>query len=187
MIKVNLLRDQTARVRKTLAKPTVSSMGLICLAILLLAAGGMGTWFVFLKKQVAVQTEKRDKLRIEEARLKELEKEIQNYEEMKRLRQNKINVIETLKNNQTGPVLLLNHVIHSMPSSGNMWLTTLDQNADQIKVTGYTQRDELIPDFMVNLAATGFFKSVDLETIESQKEAFKFSLICMSKSFQEAE
>ena len=106
---------------------------------------------------------------------------------MKQLRQSKINVIETLKENQTGPVLLLNHLIQSMPRTGNLWLTTLDQKADQIKVIGYAQHDELIPDFMVNLESSGFFESVDLETIESEKEAFKFSLICMSKSFQPAE
>jgi Tfp pilus assembly protein PilN len=187
MIKVNLLKDQTARVRKTFGDTTASRMGLIYLAIFVLAAGGMGTWYIYLHKQIAAKTEKRNELRVEEARLQELQKEIEKFEEMKRLRQSKIDVIETLKENQTGPVLLLNHLIHSMPRSGNIWLKTLDQKADQIKVIGYAQRDELIPDFMVNLESTGFFKSVDLETIESENEAFRFSLICMSKSFQQAE
>ncbi len=187
MIKVNLLKDQTAKTHKAFVSPTVSRIGLIYLAIFVLAVGGMGTWYFYLSNQVASKTEKRNELRVEEARLQELQKEIEKYEEMKRVRQSKINVIETLKENQTGPVLLLNHLIHSIPKTSNIWLTTLDQQADQIKLVGYTRRDELIPDFMVNLEETGFFRSVDLETIESEKEAFKFSLICMSKSFQLAE
>jgi Tfp pilus assembly protein PilN len=188
MIKVNLLRDQAGRARKpTYVKPTVSRTGLILAAIFLLAAGGMGGWYFYISNQVKTFTEKRDKLRIEEARMQALKKEIVKFEQMKQLRQSRIDVIEKLKEAQTGPVLLLNQVLQSIPRDGVLWLTSLIQKDDRIKIVGFAQNTEAIPDFMSNLTASGIFQSVDLEQIESQKDASKFSLICTSPMSQTAE
>jgi Tfp pilus assembly protein PilN len=99
---------------------------------------------------------------------------------MKQLRQSRIEVIEKLKEFQTGPVLLLNHVIHSIPANANLWLTAMDQKGDRVQIVGFAQRSEAIPDFMSSLAASGYFESVDLELIEEQKDAAKFSLLCVS-------
>jgi type IV pilus assembly protein PilN len=187
MIKVNLLRDQTVRVRKPSLKPTVSRLGLIFLAIFLLAAGAMGTWAYYLHRQIAVGAERRGKLQIEEARLQNLKKEIDKFEKLKQQRQDRIDVIEKLKEGQTGPVLLLNTVIHSIPRDGVLWLTSLTQKADRIQIVGYTQHTEAIPDLMSNLTASGIFGSVDLELIESQKDASRFSLLCTSNKKPQAE
>lgn len=187
MIKVNLLKDQTAPVRKTFAKPTVSRTGLIFLAIFVLIAGATGTWYLYIRHQVTASTEKRNKLRKEEARLKKLKEEIDAYEKLKQLRQSRIDVIEKLKENQTGPVLLLNSVVQSIPRDGILWLTSLTQKSNRIKIVGFTQNTEVIPDFMSNLTASGIFEAVDLESIESQKDASKFSLVCTSFTKSQAE
>jgi Tfp pilus assembly protein PilN len=187
MIKVNLLKDQTARVRKTFAKPTVSRTGLIFLAIFLLSAGGMGAWSLYIHREITAGIAKRQKLRIEEARLETLKKEIQKYEKLKQQRQSRIDVIEKLKESQTGPVQLLNTVIHSIPRDGVLWLTSLTQKGDQVQIVGYTEHTEVIPDLMSNLTASGFFKSVDLELIESERDASKFSLLCKSTTKPQAE
>jgi Tfp pilus assembly protein PilN len=78
-------------------------------------------------------------------------------------------------------------VIQSIPGDGVLWLTSLTQKAERIKIVGYTQRTDLIPDFMSNLTASGTFANVDLESIDSQKEASKFSLICTSLTKSQAE
>ncbi len=49
-------------------------------------------------------------------RLQALRKEINEYEKAKRLRESRIEVIETLKEFQTGPVRLLNHVHSQHPA-----------------------------------------------------------------------
>jgi Tfp pilus assembly protein PilN len=187
MIKVNLLRDQTAPTHTTFAKPTVSRTGLMLLAVFMLAAGGMGTFYFYVRQQVTTTREKQRVLRREEERLQELKKEIDKFEKLKQQRLNRIEVIERLKENQKGPVILLNHIIQSMPRDGLLWLTSLTQKDDRIKIVGYTQHTEVIPDFMSNLAAGGSFQTVDLELIESQKEASKFALLCTSFRKQEAE
>lgn len=187
MIKVNLLRDQTARARKTFVKPKVSRTGLIYAAIIILAVVVMGGWYLYLDRQITKSTATREKLRIEEARLKELQQKIAEYEKLKHQRQSRIDVIEKLKNDQTGPVFLLNTMIQSIPTDGILWLTSLAQNSDLITVVGYTQHSEMIPDLMSNLSASGFFASVELDYIERQKDASKFSLICRSKTKPQAE
>jgi type IV pilus assembly protein PilN len=187
MIKVNLLTDHTARARRTFVKPNVSRIGLVFLAIAVLAVGVMGFWTFYVNRQIKTGVERRDALRLEEARLQKLQQEIAQFEKLKQARQNRINVIEQLKGNQTGPVLLLNNVIQSIPRTGNLWLTSMNQKAESIKIIGMTQQPEVIPDFMTNLMTCGMFQSVDLEMIESQKDASKFSLVCISRNRSEAE
>jgi Tfp pilus assembly protein PilN len=180
MIKVNLLRDQTAGVHKTFASPAMSPMGLIYGAILLLATGAMGTWSFYIHRQVTAAVEKRTNLRTREARLHGVQKEIEKYQKMSHLLQSRIDVIEELKESQTGPVLLLNTVIQSIPPNANLWLTSLTQNSNNIKISGFAQQTEVIPDLMNNLLGSGIFDAVDLEEIESREGASKFSLLCRS-------
>ncbi len=181
MIKVNLLRDQTVRTRKTTVTPSVSRMGLVLLAIFLVLVGGLGGCWYSVSREIASLTLARTRLRAENTRLQNLKKEIEKYQQLKQLQQSRIEVIEKLKEFQTGPVNLLNHVIQSMPRDSSLWLTVLDQKGERISIKGFAFRNEAIADFMSSLAATGFFRSVDLELLESDKDkdASKFSLICM--------
>src|SRR5512140_822840 len=127
MIKVNLLRDQTVRVRKITVKPSISSVGLTLAVVAALAAAAMGGWWYTIHHQISTLTGERDRLRIENARLQALRKEINEYEKAKRLRESRIEVIEKLKEFQTGPVRMLNNVLQSIPRDSAVWLTLLDQ------------------------------------------------------------
>ncbi len=187
MIRVNLLKDHTVRGHKTFASPKVSRIGLIFVAIAVLVVAIMGSWTLYLRQQVQTSLEKRERLRREEARLQILKKEIAKYENLKQQRQNRIDVIEKLKANQTGPVLLFNNVLQSIPRDGALWLTALNQKGAQVKIIGFTQHTDVIPDFMSNLMACGMFQSVDLESIEAQKDTSKFSLVCISGKKPQAE
>jgi Tfp pilus assembly protein PilN len=187
MIKVNLLRDPTARAHKTFVKPTASRTGVALISFIVLVAIGMGAWYFYVNTQKKNLTEERNILRVEEAKLQELKKEIEQFKLDKQEREHKIKVIETLKENQTGPVLLLNHVLHSIPRNRLLWLTSLVQRENQVQVVGYAQQIEAIPDFMTNLKKTGFFQSVDLETIVRETDAARFSLLCMSAQYQPEE
>lgn len=179
MIRVNLLRDSAPRTRKITVAPTVSRTGLAIVSAFILLVGGLGFWWFYVDRQVRTLTETRDRLRVENARLQALKQEIVTYEKLKKLRQSRVDVIEKLKEFQSGPVALLNDVIRSIPHEGNVWLTVLDQKGDKIQIAGYAQRGESIPDFMSNLAGTGYFESVDLEVVQEENNAAKFSLMCL--------
>jgi len=183
MIKVNLLRDQTAHLRKpTVAiKPEVSRTGLIVFAIMGVTLLSLGSYWYYLDGQIKRLTETRNTLKAENERLQALKKEVEKFERLKKLRQMRIETIEKLKDSQTGPVLLLNHVIQSVPRERALWLTSVDQRGDRVQVVGFAFASETIPDFMTNLSRSGFFNSVDLESMEEEKDATHFSLTCATK------
>ncbi len=187
MIKVNLLRDQTAHVRKAAltVKPEVSRTGLIVFAIMGITMLSLGTYWYYLDGQIKRFTETRNTLKVENERLQALKKEVEKFERLKKLRQARIETIEKLKDSQTGPVLLLNNVIQSVPRSA-LWLTSVDQKGDRVQVVGYAFASETIPDFMTNLSRTGFFNSVDLESMEEEKDATHFTLTCSTKNKKKA-
>lgn len=188
MIKVNLLRDKTVPSRTMTLKPKASPLGWMVLAVMALVAGGLWTTHHFLTKEVGSLVETRDRLSLEHKRLQALRKQIDQYDKMKRERQSRVDVIEQLKTNQTGPVLLMNHLIRSIPTNTAFWLTGVDQKGEQLRITGFTARGETIPDFMSNLSSSGYFKSVDLELFEDQqKDAAKFTLVCVTSQRKRTE
>jgi Tfp pilus assembly protein PilN len=182
MIKVNLLRDKSVPTRRSVSiRPQGSSLSWMLLAVIIISCVVVwGTHFL-LQRDVTRLSATRSRLNLENTRLQGLRKEIDRYEKLKQETQIRIDVIEQLKTNQTGPVILLNHLIRSIPGSAAVWLTALDQKGDQLRITGYTMQGETIPDFMSNLSATGYFKTVDLELYEDQEKdaAAKFILVCV--------
>jgi Tfp pilus assembly protein PilN len=178
MIKVNLLKDQTVRVRRSFAKPKVSQIGLVYFVIFLVVAGALAAGYLYINQQISIQTERRNHLRMDEARLQKLKLEVDKYEKLNQKRRNRIDLIEKLKENQNGPVLLLNTIIQGIPRDGDFWLTNLEQKTGTIQITGLTRSPSAIPNLLKNLTASRIFSSVDLEVIERQEDISKFSIIC---------
>jgi Tfp pilus assembly protein PilN len=187
MIKVNLINDHSGRVRKISVAPTISRMGLVFAAVLLLTVASLtGYWYV-LNRQINTLTDTRDRLKVEDERLRGLKNKLAEYEKLKQIRQSRIDVIEKLKEFQTGPVQLLNHVIASIPRDSQIWLVGLEQKGERVQIAGFAARSDVIPDFMVNLSGSKVFKSVELELIQEDKDAAKFSLVCITAQKKGAE
>lgn len=187
MIRVNLLKDPTARSRRTVVKPKMSSTVPVLVAFIVLVAAGMGGWYYYLNSQKNKLTERKHELVIQETRLNDLKSELAKYEKDKLDRQKRIEVIEELKERQTGPVQLMNHLLVSIPQNRLLWLTSVNQMDNRVQIVGYAQQIEAIPDFMTNLANGNFFKTVDLETIESSEDSSRFSLLCTSAQYKTGE
>jgi Tfp pilus assembly protein PilN len=187
MIKVNLLRDHAVRKHKSFVKPTVSLMAIVCVAIFLLAAGAMALWTNQVKRQIDDGRMKRADLSKANDELKRLDVEIAKFAKLRSQLEERTKSIDKLKEEQNGPVSLLNTVIHSIPSNADLCLTSLIQKSENIKIIGYTSQAEEIPDLMNNLTASGFFASVDLELIERSNDISKFSILCTSAKKYQAE
>ena len=179
MIKVNLLRDQTVKARRPAMAPEVSRTGLMITAGFLLLAGGLGGTWYYLDRDITNLVARGQELDRQSKELDDLRKQVDDYAKKKKLRQSRIEIIEKLKELQTGPVLLLNNVIHAVPREGSIWLTLLDQKGDTVRVGGFAARPEALPGFISTLARSGFFKSVDLEDVTEEKDAASFRLVCL--------
>ena len=183
MIKVNLIQDQTGKKKPTATSrtlPTFSRIGFLMIAAVVVLAGGLGAWWYAVTQDVRHLTAERDRLRVENTRIQVLKKQIADFEKLKKLQESRILVIEKLKEAQTGPVLLLNMVVQSIPRDSGIWLSTLEQKGDRVGIVGHTRQPEFIPDFMTNLSGTRYFKSVDLELIQDDASGSRFSLLCMT-------
>jgi Tfp pilus assembly protein PilN len=163
-----------------MSTPEVSRGGLAIVAgfIVLVALIG-GAWY-WVSSEISRLERKQIELKAEAARLQVLKLEIDKYEKDKRLLEGRIEIIEKLKENQSGPLLLINNVIQSMPADGTLWLTLVDQKGDRVQIKGLSVRSEAIPDFMSSLGRTGYFKTVDLELLEDDKDTARFSLLCIT-------
>ena len=178
MIKVNLLTGHQTSAAKPTSVWRDSRIGRALTGIFTLTLFGLGTSWYSLQKRVRVLEERRDTLRIENESLHQKRKQIAELEKATRLRQGRLDTIEKLKQAQTMPTLLLNHVTRSLPRNAVLWLTLLDHKADRVQIKGYAARRESIPDFMSNLSQSGYFRSVDLELIEVDETGARFSLVC---------
>ena len=182
MIKVNLLKDQTARTKDPIiTAPQMSRIGVIYIAAVLVTFGLMGFWWVHSNSEIKKAEIEKNKLTIQKSSMNALQKQFAELEQKKRDRQGKISVIEKLQESQKGPVKLLNAVIQAVPQNRAIWLSSLEQTNNGVKVLGQTQNPEILPDFMNNLSESNIFASVDIELVERREDISNFSITCTGK------
>ncbi len=177
MIRINLVRDRTLAVKKPAIQPEVTRLGAI-LTIIFLLNFAFSAWYGwYLKKERQSKLKERDNLQAEHTRLQNIAEEVKKQEKTKKQLEERIDIIEKLQENQTGPVDLLNKLIAGLPDQ--LWLSSVSQKETTINIEGYFLRDEALPQFIASLENTRFFSFVDLNYYEkTDSEASKFSLKC---------
>jgi type IV pilus assembly protein PilN len=76
--------------------------------------------------------------------------------------QKKVDLIERLKAEQTGPVHMLDEVSKALPDF--VWLTAMDQTGATVKFTGESTGLTSVADFIAALQRSGWFPNVDLSS-----------------------
>jgi type IV pilus assembly protein PilN len=106
--------------------------------------------------------------RAEKARLQPILREVEKFEAQKHDLQQRVNLIEELRQNQVGPVHMLDQISRSLPD--RLWLTEMRQKDDEITLDGKTSTLSSLADFVANLEASGYFvKPVDITNSEEEK------------------
>ena len=124
------------------------------------------------------------------AQLQTVEQQVQALEARRKTHQDKVNLIRSLKAQQTGPVHLLDEISKSLPDF--VWLTELDQRGNTLQFSGESSTLTAVADFISNLQAAGeecgrpnpddrsrcWFPRVDLSSSNKQQNnlvAFKLT------------
>jgi len=99
------------------------------------------------------------------------------------LYERRVKVIDELKEQQSGPVNLLNLVADTVNKTEAVWLETMTDDGKNLDFTGTALSPNSVADLMANLRKTGAFKSVEIketaqDTAVKELQAFKFELIC---------
>ena len=181
MIRVNLIgasKKKTARSASTVALPANAIPFVLLLIVLATGAGGYW-WYSSLTGTAADLDVKIASALAQKAALDAVVKQDQFYEATKKTLENRIKIIEGLKQNQVSPVVALDVLSDAVERTQFVWLSQLDQNNAILSMTGIGTSLNAIADFQTNLKNTRYFRNIDLANATSAAQGFfTFSLKC---------
>jgi len=186
MIRVNLTgAERAAQKRKAAGVP--GAPGAVQAYLFLALFGGGAAllcaalwWYESAKirdldSQIAV-AEKRQK------ELQAIKVQVDALEAKRATFQKKVDLIERLKAEQTGPVHMLDEISKALPDF--VWLTAMDQTGPTVKFTGEATGLTSIADFIAALERSGWFPNVDLS---SSQEANNIVTYVLTSTFMNPE
>ncbi len=178
MIKINLLRETTGATRRAWTREH-SQVGVYAVILMFLAIAGTTWWYWRLLNLQSEHTAEIGQLQAENARLQAVKGQLERFERQKKLLQEKIAVIERLKANQKGPVLLMNAVIASVPAEPKLWLDDIRQRESDVSISGIAIDYTSVADFISRLSERTPFREVELNSLQKDNDQkVKFELNC---------
>ena len=181
MIRINLLAVERKAARRAVAFQAGQKITVACTLILIAAALFVGWRFWTLQQDSTRLNKDIAQARQETSRLHAVIQRVQEFEQQKAQLQQRVVLIEQLRNSQTGPVHMLDQISRALPPM--LWLTELKQTDDSVVIDGKCTAVTSLTDFVMNLEASGYFKkSIDIvseqtETIPTPPgELIKFSI-----------
>lgn len=190
MIRINLLgAPKPKKGKKAAAVPSVPTFSegpnifLVLIVVLLITAVGNGAWYLKLKREGEKLTQDLAKAEAENRRLSEVKTRYLEREKQKNDYKRRVDVIEQLRNAQSGPVNLLATVGNTVNSTEAVWLNTMSEDGQNINIKGVALSVQSIADLMRNLKNTGYFRNIEIKESyqdESVKDmqAYIFTLVC---------
>ena len=186
MIRVNLLGEAKAKRKRARTPITIAPAGggLILGLLLGVMALAAGVQYFRLNSLVAAGVEM-DKeiaaLQREKAELAQVQSQYETFSRRKELLTARINVIEQLKSQQAGPVILLNTLAGAVSNTDTLWLTSFDKTREKLTLNGTALNMRAVADLMTRLKASNQFQAIDLkETSQDARtgevETFTFTV-----------
>lgn len=181
MIKINLLVEARAqRVARaswiSLGAANLNNYILLGLIILGLAFVGLRYWklsstLAAIKAEIVVNQR-------EYERLKPIIAEVEAFKKKNAELKHKIEVIEQLKQNQYGPVRIMDEVSKALPDL--LWLTNMGYaGGNVLTLQGQALNENAVANFISNLAASPFFAEPSLKIMsQDDRGVFAFDLSC---------
>ncbi len=90
---------------------------------------------------------------------------VQKAREQRNALAQKLEIINTLKKRQTGPVSLMAQLADAIPK--RLWLGTMTQDGNKVTLGGFAIDHRQIADFMENLEKSTLFQNVELVNIST--------------------
>ncbi|HLW87622.1 MAG TPA: PilN domain-containing protein [Terriglobales bacterium] len=191
MIRINLLGTPKAKGKRAAAASAAAvlevgetgSPQVKIVVALLLAVGFNGwTWHHLdtqaktIAKNMQVAEQKNRELAEVKAKYLERQREADNYKR-------RVDVIDQLRANQSGPVELLNTIGDTVNNTEAVWLSTMKDQGASVDIEGMALSTDAVAALIENLQKTGHFKNIEIkETYQDESykdmQAFQFTLTC---------
>lgn len=185
MIRINLLgeRKKPLVTLKTPTGPPKSSLLILMLLFVFVVAGAyLYQRYQMLNRELkSLQDQVKQAQEMKQKKLALL-KEIESFENRKRVLEARIAVIDELKKNQLGPIQWLNALSEAVDQTQTVWLVSVGQSADHMTIEGFSSSLNGVANFVSMLKRSGAFKNVSLDesaqTDISGMEGYSFSVTC---------
>ena len=159
MIKINLLPARPRR-RFAITLPTLPGLGLFFGALYAVAIVLIGGYWYWLSTESRSLTADIARMETEISRHKAAIAEGTRFKREKEELERRLALIDVIARNQARPIYLLDALVDAV--SLDIWLTSLEEREQVLKIAGSSFSTTALADFMSNLKATGKFRDVDL-------------------------
>lgn len=176
MIRINLLAaERTTHKKKAVAGPPGALQAYLILGGLLglTLLGCAAAWWLKSSALAALDTQTAEATKRQQT-LQVIKVKVEGFERKKALLDAKVDLIERLKAQQSGPVHMLDEISKALPEF--VWLTALEQTGASIKLVGETNGLTSVADFISNLQRSGWFPHVDLVDSAESDRVVRFTL-----------
>ena len=190
MIRINLLGGAKPKGKKgpavTMPSFEVGNLGgpLVQVAGVLLIAGALnfGYWYQLDREKKSVEVQ----MRLAEQKNRELADIKVRYMERQKQAEaykRRVDVIDQLRTNQTGPVSLLSTIGDTVNGTEAVWLNSMQDQGAVIAIDGTALSSDAVANLISNLQKTGFFKNIEIKESYQDEgvkdmQAFQFTLTC---------
>ena len=191
MIKINLLESSKGKGKRAGGGPSMPTMEMgdmgspklkVLVIMVIVGLVNLGYWYRLdhMSKEIAAKMKVAEQKNRELADVKARFLERQNQANVYKRR---VDVIDGLRQNQTGPVNLLAMMGETVNNTEAVWLSKMDDQGASVNLEGTALSTDAVANLIANLQKTGFFKSVEIkETFQDEQikemQAFQFTLTC---------
>jgi type IV pilus assembly protein PilN len=190
MIRINLLGGAKPKSKKgpaismpsfefgNLGGPMVQVAGVLAIAVALNA----GYWYHLDQEKKSIEV----KARVAEQKNRELADIKAKYLERQRQADSykrRVDVIDQLRANQTGPVNLLSTIGDTINSTEAVWLISMQDEGANVAIDGTALSSDAVANLISNLQKTGYFRNIEIKETSQDSavkdmQAFQFTLTC---------
>ena len=182
MIKINLVAEAPTKAARAKRAGPEFSLGarqgdILLLAVLAVALLGIGTRWMLLKNERDHLREVEREKRVQRDELQPYIQKVQELEAKRDQLRHKISVINNLKQNQRGPVRIMDEVSRALPDL--VWLTKMTMRGNNLTISGVAMDETAVANYISNLDSSPFFQEPTLKRMARGKEdTFSFVLDC---------
>jgi len=167
MIRINLLGGERQKAKSGARFDVGQQLTAMCGLLVVAAVCGVGLWYWSLSRQSSQLDAQIEAKQRESARLNTVLAEVKGFEDRKTMLQQRVSLIERLRQGQTVPVQVLDHVSRSLPDM--LWLTDLKQEGPFVTIEGRTTTLIGLSDFVGNLGANAVLQK-PIEIVDSSAD-----------------
>ena len=190
MIRINLLGSPKPKGKKgpafNMPSFEVGNLGgpMIQVAAVLVIAGALnaGYWYQLDREKKSIEVralvaeQKNRELAAVKVRYLERQRQADAYK-------HRVDVIDQLRANQSGPVSLLAMIGDTVNSTEAVWLNSMQDQGASVAIDGTALSSDAVANLISNLQKTGFFRNIEIkesyqDDAVKDMQAFQFTLTC---------